>query len=368
MSKPLSAIDCISPALALTKKQLFAPFRIKRWLRLAVVCMLTGDFAGGGGGGGNFNYPISHGKSGRSLADFPHMDWGKILPWLPWIAAGVLLIFALVLVFIYVASVYRFVLLDSVLYDRCELKGSWGRWERYGRSYFFWSLSLSAIFVAGMGLLFGVPVLIAWQSGLFHHPGEHIAALVIGGIALFFVFVAYIVTGAVIGLFAKDFCIPIMAMDEVGVLKAWRRLFPIVAAEKLAFVFYVLMKIVLAIAAAILAGIVTVVLILLLLIPLGIAGVLLFLVGKAMGLTFGLATISALVILGGILLMGLFYLLAIISTPFMVFFQSYVLHFIGARYPGVGTILFPAPPEAPPVTPGEMQPMLELPPQPEPAG
>jgi hypothetical protein len=180
--------------------------------------------------------------------------------------------------------------------------------------------------------------------------------------------IAYILIGAVIGLFAKDFCIPIMAMDEVGIIKAWRRLFPIVAAEKLAFVFYVLMKIVLAIAAAILAGIVTVVLILLLLIPLGIAGVLLFLVGKAMGLTFGLATICALVILGGILLMGLFYLLAIISTPFMVFFQSYVLHFIGSRYPGVGTILFPTPPEAPPVTPADMPPMLELPPQPEPAG
>src|ERR1035437_1309423 len=58
MSKPLSAVDCVSPALAQTKKQLFAPFQSRRWLRLAVVCILTGEFAGGGGGGGgNFHFP-----------------------------------------------------------------------------------------------------------------------------------------------------------------------------------------------------------------------------------------------------------------------------------------------------------------------
>lgn len=52
MSKPLSAVDCVSPAIAQTKKQLFTPFQFKRWWRLAVVCILTGEFAGGGGGGG----------------------------------------------------------------------------------------------------------------------------------------------------------------------------------------------------------------------------------------------------------------------------------------------------------------------------
>ena len=32
----------------------------------------------------------------------------------------------------------------------------------------------------------------------------------------------------------------------------------------------------------------------------------------------------------------------------MVFFQSYVLHFIGSRYPAVGQVFFPPPPETPP--------------------
>ena len=44
------------------------------------------------------------------------------------------------------------------------------------------------------------------------------------------------------------------------------------------------------------------------------------------------------------------YILAIISTPFMVFFQSYVLHFIGARYrPRRRPSFSPASLEPPPV-------------------
>jgi hypothetical protein len=365
MSKPLSATDCISPAIAQTKKQLFAPFRFKRWMRLAIVCMLTGEFSGGGSGGGNFNYPIHHDKGSRSFAALPHMDWGTLLPWIPWIAAGVLLLFLLALAFIYVACVYRFVLFESVLRDQCQLKGSWKRWKVLGGSYFLWTLSLSAISFFGMALLFGVPLLLAWQAGIFHHPGDHLAVLILGGIALFFLFLFFVVVGAVIALFAKDFCVPIMAVDDVGVMEAWRRLLPILGAEKLAFAFYVVMKIVLAIAAAILTGIVAVVVILVLLIPLGIAGVVIFFGAKALGATFDLLTISILVILGGVLLTGLLYLMAIISTPSMVFFQSYVLHFIGSRYPAVGDILFPPSPEPPPLPP--MDSTLLPPPLPDPA-
>ena len=74
------------------------------------------------------------------------------------------------------ASVYRFVLFDSVLYDRCELKGSWTRWEPCGRSYFYWCLALFVVSCAGSSLIIGLPVLFAWRAGLFHHPGEHLAA------------------------------------------------------------------------------------------------------------------------------------------------------------------------------------------------
>jgi hypothetical protein len=350
MSKPLSSVDCIAPAFAQTKHQLFSPFRLKRWSRLALVCLLTGEFAGGGGGGpsGNFHFPVTKTKGGKNLLAIPNIHWDKILPWLPWILAGVVLVFLFIILWIYVASVYRFVLLDSVLYDRCELKGSWTRWEPCGRSYFYWCLALFFVSAVATSLIIGVPLLIFWRAGLFHHPGDHLAAVILGGVAVLFLLVVFVVVGGVIGLFAKDFCIPIMAMENVGVLDAWRRLLPMLAAEKLAFTGYVLMKIVLAMGNAIIVGIAALLTIIILLIPLGIGGLILFFGGKAIGLTLNVATISILVVMGGVILAGFIYLIALINTPSMVFFQSYVLHFIGSRYTAVGAVLFPPPPEIPP--------------------
>jgi len=361
MSKPLSSVDCIAPAFAQTKHQLFAPFRLNRWKRLALVCLLTGEVAGGGGGGpsGNFQIPVTHPKGGKSLPAIPHIDWAKILPWLPWILAGAVLVFLIIILWIYVASVYRFVLLESVLYDRCELKGSWTRLEPRGRSYFYWCFALFFASIIATSLIIGVPLLIFWRAGLFHHPGDHLAALILGGAMVLFLLIAFVVVGGVIGLFAKDFCIPIMAMENVGVLDAWHRLLPMVAADKIAFTGYVLMKIVLAMGNAIVVGIATIVTLIVLLIPLGIGGVILFFAGKAIGLTLNVATISILVVLGGVILAGFIYLIALINTPSMVFFQSYVLHFIGSRYAAVGTVLFPPPPETPPLPPLEGQPIVK---------
>jgi hypothetical protein len=296
----------------------------------------------------NFNFPTWHPKSSKELLAIPPLDWEKLLPW---ILAGAVALCLIILLWVYVASVYRFVLFDSVLYDRCELRGSWGRWEPCGRSYFYWSLGLSVISLIGSGLLIGATLLIAWRAGWFRQPGQHVMALILGGTTLLFILVAFFVLSALVGLFAKDFCVPIMAMEKVGVLDAWWRLFPMLAMEKMAFAGYVLMKIVLAIGAAIIFGIVTLLSLILLLIPLGIAAAVIFLVGKAMGLTMNIAAISFLVVVGGVVLVGIIYLIALINTPAMVFFQSYVLHFMGSRYPTLGAAVFPPPPETPPPPP-----------------
>jgi hypothetical protein len=294
---------------------------------------------------------VSQSKGGKSLLAIPDFPWGKIHPWLPWILAGVGLVLLLILLWVYVASVYRFVLFDSVLYDRCELKGSWTRWEPSGRSYFYWSLGLFVVSMLGAGLITGVPVLIAWRAGLFHHPGEHLVALILGGAALLFLLIAFIILSAIAALFAKDFCVPIMAMEKVGVLDAWRRLLPLLAVDKLAFAGYVLMKIVLAIGSAIIFSIITLLAFIIMLIPLGIAAAIIFVAGRALELTLNTATISILLVMGGIILAGVLYLIALISTPAMVFFQSYVLHFMGSRYEALGAVIFPPSPETPPPLP-----------------
>ncbi len=207
MPKPLSAVDCISPALERTKRQLFAPFRFRRWARLAIVCLITGEFAGGGGYTGGFNYQPTRSRGGHTALLLRPIDWRVLESFLPWIILGVGLLLLLILLWIYAAAVYRFVLFDSVVYDRCELKGSWSRWESAGRSYFFWCLSLFFTVWAALLVLIGGPVFLAWRAGIFQHPRAHLAPLILGGIALLFLVVVIFVTSAIVAVFAKDFCV-----------------------------------------------------------------------------------------------------------------------------------------------------------------
>ena len=367
MPKPLSAIDSIGPAFEQTKRQLFVPFRFRRWARLAMIALITGEFAGGGASPGGFNYhPRSRG--GSSSLNFLPFAWGNLHTFLPWIVAGIALLLLFLFLWIYVASVYRFVLFDSVLYDRCELKGIWRRWEPHGRSYFFWCLSLFLAVCIGIVLFIGGPLFIAWRAGLFQQPREHLALLILGGVLLLFVLLGLFLVSGLAGLLAKDFCIPIMALENLKVLDAWRRLFPMLAQEKMAYAGFVLMKIVLAMGSAILFGIVTLLALIAVAIPLAIAGVILFFAGKAAGLTWNLSTISAVIVLGGIVVMGLFYLIALISTPAMVFFQSYVLHFFGGRYPSLGAVLSPPQPDSQPASCLGEPPPFAPPPAPAPPG
>jgi hypothetical protein len=215
--------------------------------------------------------------------------------------------------------------------------------------------------VVGLALLIGTPLLVAWRAGLFHEARAHLLALILGGAALLVLLIAFFVLDAVAALLAKDFCVPIMAMENVGVLRAWGRLFPMLATEKVAFAGYVLMKIVLALGCAIVFGTATFFALIALLIPLGIVGVIVFIVGKAIGLALNVATVSILIAVGGLILVGFLYLVALISTPAMVFFQSYMLHFFGSRYPALGAVVFPEPPATPP------SPSLGAPPAIEPA-
>ena len=340
MPKPLSAVDAIGPAFEWTKRQLFVPFRFGRWTRLAVVCLMTGDFATGGGtpwGGSHFQLPRS--RRWDSPFDLISPDWAALHSFLPLIVACVLLLILLILVWIYVASVYRFVLFDSVLYNRCELKGAWRRWEPYGRSYFGWCLALFFGVWAGLIVLLGVPAFLAWQAGWFEQPREHLLPLIGTGVLVLLLVVVLLLGSGVAGLFAKDFCVPMMALENVRVTEAWRRLLPMLQREAMSYAGFILMKIVLAMGSAIIFGIAMLLVLVAVAIPLIVVGVVLFLVAKAAGLGWNPATFSVVVLLGGTVLTGLFYLLALVSTPAMVFFEAYALNYFGGRYAPLGAIM-----------------------------
>ena len=359
MPASLSAVDAIAPAFARMRAQLFQPFRMSIWARLAVVALTTGEVSGNWSGGTNFSLPPQWGGSGKEGWRSPlntafASTSDAILEYVPWIVLGVTLLFLLGVLWLYCSCVFRFVLFEAVLHARCEIRDGWRRWQSAGLSYFLWTLAFLAVSLGALAILVGVPVFLAWRAGLFKNSDQHFGILLAGGALLFFVFLGLLLLSYAIDLLARDFVIPVMALENVGVVDGWRRFLPLLRAEKGNFVIYVLMKIVLVVGSEILFAIVNLFVLLICLIPLGIVGVSGYLIFTSLGLSWNLTSILLAVAVGLLALAGLLYVLALVYSPGLVFFQSYAIHFFGARYPRLGSLLNPPPlppPAAPPLEP-----------------
>jgi len=366
---PISAVDTISLAFQHTKRQLLQPFRFGQWTRLAVVGLLAGELGSGGGVnvGSNFNLPhqpsssrhlLGSGLSGLGIDVDPALLVGLIV---------VLVVAGLVLgiVLMYVSSVMRFILFDSVLAKECHIRARWGRRQGPGMRYFLWNLLYAAVTLAGMVVLVGIPLGFAYAVGWLREPRQHVVVLVLGGILLFFVLMIFLLALTLIYVLTKDFVVPQMALENIGAMEGWRRLWAMMRAEKAGYAGYVGMKIVLAIGASIVVGIATLILGLFIAIPTVGLAIVAVLTGKTAGLTWNVYTITVAVVVGSILIAIFLYLVALISVPVIVFFPAYSIYFFAARYPALSAALYPAPPSPPPPLPPEAPP---LPPTPVPIG
>ncbi|MGC1415685.1 MAG: hypothetical protein WA817_10410 [Candidatus Acidiferrum sp.] len=356
MPSQVSAVDSISPAFARTKRLLFGPFRLGLWARLAVVALVTGEAGGGGGGGAslpNLNQNRgghNHWAAAARLLNKP--DWDQVRPYLAWIVLGALVVLALMLLWIYSDCVYRFILLESVITGQCRLREGWRRWREAGRRYMLWVIGYAISSLVLLGLVIGVPVWLAYSAGWFEKPDDHLGALIGGGMLLGLLFLALAALLAIIDLLARDFLVPVMAFEDVGVEDGWRRLWGMVSAEKIAFGGYVVMKIVLAMGSAIIFTIVNLIVILVLLIPLAILGVAAFFIGKGAGIIWDTPAILLVSGLGMLGLAGILYVMGFVYAPGLVFFQSYTLEFFASRYGPLANRMFPpSPPATPPIAP-----------------
>jgi hypothetical protein len=146
---------------------------------------------------------------------------------------------------------------------------------------------------------------------------------------------------AVFQVFTKDFVVPQMALEDLTVGQAWSRLWMMMSAEKGGYAGYIGMKILLAIGAAIILGIVTVLLMLIILIPIAVVAVIVILAGNSAGLTWNPVTIATAIVLGSILFLALFVLGSLVSVPAVVFFPAYSMYFFAERYEQLRARLFP---------------------------
>lgn len=344
MPAPISAVDSVSPAFADTRRLLFAPWRFGMWWRMSILGLLTGEFGGGGFSGGTPNFQVPQQNRQFHFALVP--PGGGFPAWLRdnwmWLALCGALLIALFLIAEYLASVSRFVLFDSVVTGRCELRSGWKLRRAQGVHYFFWDIGFAFVCLTALVLLIGIP-LWSFVERIPAGTKPNIGAILAAGALVIFAVVVFLVVVGVIDLFARDFLVPVMAMENCGVWQGWRRVGQLLGAQKLSCAGYVLMKIILAIGSAILFGIVDIIVMLFLLIPMGIIAVAIYFAVRNMSLVWSLGTVSALVLGIALAVAVIFWICALVYSPGLVFFQSYALRFFASRYPALNAAMNPPP-------------------------
>ena len=359
---PKSAIDVIGPAFEHTRQQLLQPFRFGQWARLALLGLATGELTAGGSSNGGLrslaSMPSRFPHPSQNLVD-PKDIFRGLDPAILGMMVAVLVMGGIILfvVWTYMASVSRFVLFESVLRKRAELSRGWARWHRQGMRFFGWNLAMAIVSMAvGIVLLIPlfVPLVAAARSGHFD------PSILLAFLPWLLVLAVFGFLMILIAVLAKDFVVPIMAVEDVGVIEGWRRLLAMMTEAKGSYAAYVGTKVVLSISASVVFGIFSGILAFLLLLPVAVAGVAVFLFARGAGLTWDVFTITAAMVVGAVLLVVLMYVIALVCVPIAVFFPAYAMYFLAERLPRLHGLLYPAPipvagsatlPHPPPIPP-----------------
>jgi hypothetical protein len=337
---PLAAIDCIQPAIELTKQRLFRPVKYSMWWRIAFLGVFSGEMSGGNGFHFNSMMPSAPSHA-HQFATNPGMIVALALS----LAA---LGLALILAFMYISSVLRFVLFDAVLNGRYRIREGWRMWRERAIPYFRLQVLTFVTLLVGLVILIGTPLGVIYSRGVFqtkHWDADSILIAVVGGLLA----MVWLLGAALFVTLSKDFVLPMMALEGVDYDEGWRRLLHMMSAEKKSYVFYILMKIVLAISGTILLSLAAIVAILAAGIPLGIVAVIVYVVFKAQ-LT-GALLIAAIALLVTVFVVLIFSAFGFLSAPLAVFYPAYSIYFFAGRYEALKNAMAPQPPTEPPSEP-----------------
>jgi hypothetical protein len=352
----LSAIDSFAPAFARVRAMLFSPFRLAAWLKVGLIGLLGGGVIVSGGSS-SFRAPVMprnvpHNdlppnaedifRAIRSihLADYFHVFV---------IVIGVIVVLALI--FLYLFCRFRFILFDSVVTAQPDIERGWRKYESQANRYFGFWLAFRLVTWGALFLIVGVPLWKAYKSGIF--SGDN-------SLPIFFAMIASVALGAlivgiafaIVSTLAKDFVMPVMALDDLSVGDAWSAVWRVAASEPGAWAAYMGMKLLCAIGSSIALTVAFVIAMLPALIMIGIpVGILVFLgvvAFKAIGAVFGVIIFCVAILLA---VAGFICLLLMLTAPISVFFTSYALYFFGGRYPKLAALLSPQPIPPAPISP-----------------
>jgi hypothetical protein len=341
---PLSAADCISPAISRTRLILFSPFMKGRTWKLSA----TGYLA----------------TAGNLFLPFP-LAYLIFLPAAERAGKGfaialitACIIFTAVFLFLFVLfSRLQFAFFEVVLNREQFIAPLWRKHRNiYGA--WTWAKVLAGLVITAAFALpiaaFSRRLVSLFESMSSLKPGQmppvDFLILFYGG---FFGVYAICILLYFLGSLGYDFLVPSLALESVPLAEAFRRFGRLVRAEPGQFALYCLLKLGLGFVGYIALNFALEIIILLALAIVGavalLLGLLLHLAGVATGVLIGLG-----IAIGGLVYLALFGYVAIIGFGILLtFFESYSLYFLAGRYPLLGDLLArstppaPMPPQAP---------------------
>ncbi|MBN2634710.1 MAG: hypothetical protein JXR61_00465 [Prolixibacteraceae bacterium] len=232
------------------KKALFHPFDLSKWFRIGFAAWLAGftDCNGGSSGGGGQKKYDDISNVWDDFFTFPETAWNWLIShpvWFNLIIVGVVLLFVIAAIIIWISSRGKFMFLHNVAQNKSEISAPWHEYRKEGNSLFIWEFFFG-FFAFAVFVLF---LIYCFVTGKNLYYADLPGVAIFGSVAIMaLMLIGYLIIFGYISLFLKDFVVPIMYKHRIGVLSAWKKFLQLFFAHILSFIGYGLFVFVLGIA------------------------------------------------------------------------------------------------------------------------
>ncbi|MCK3684626.1 hypothetical protein [Maribellus sp. YY47] len=220
------------------KKALFQPFDLNKWLRIGFTAWLAGLADCEGGSSGSHHSYKYDSNNLDELFNFPQTagDWISTHPlWANLILVGILLLIVLISVFIWVSSRGKFMFLHNVAQNKSDVSYPWHEYRNEGNSLFLFEFFFGWLSVG----LFGFFLFYCFTSAKELYYGDYTNPAIFMAVGqMVLLLIAYLLTIGFTALFLKDFVVPIMYKNRIGVLQAWGKFLALFGQRFFAFIGY----------------------------------------------------------------------------------------------------------------------------------
>lgn len=313
----LHAVDDLSDAYRATRSFLL-PFEWGRWLRLAVLSLFVAGGSGGGTppSGSQFSMDAGTAPFGPDFQAGMERIGEALQANLAWIVGLIVLIVLISLVFAWLASTFEFAFFESLRRDEVHVRQYVSEFSGKGTRLFafrlFFGLGI-AVLIGGFALLAVFPFL---AGGVGATP-------IVFLILLAPVFFVLGILGSIVYVFTTAFVVPIMLLEDRGVLSAWGRFWGTFKREWTQFLVFLLVGLFVMIVFGILLGIATAIFAVVVAIPFAILAAALFF---GVGATFTPVWIA---IFGVPFLLILLVVGALVQVPVQTYLRYWALLVLG---------------------------------------